>query len=206
MRSEVSSISLQTRSCAASNSPLTCFWSYHEPGTAWHNQVTEQETDDTADPELRQALAAARSQPGRRATGAHSPLYEWLWARYNGMAPELNPPRTPNWTALAKTFGALGVFDAKGQSPKPVTVRQTWAKVSRAKGTVVAGGVPRRRRGKNPAATAEPPAIQAQAPLPTPSQLPPGIQPAEPDPPEGRYQFRFAGGPKVWTKDEPKPE
>ncbi len=39
-----------------------------------------------------------------------------------------------------------------------------------------------------------------------PAQLPPGIQPVEPDPPEGRYQFRLAGGPKVWTKDEPKPE
>ena len=108
--------------------------------------------------------------------------------------------------ALAKTFGALGVFDAKGQPPKPVTVRQTWAKVSRAKEVVLAGNVPRRRRGNNPTAAAEPLAIQAQAALPTPSQLPPGIQPAAPDPPEGRYQFRLAGGPKVWTKDEPKPE
>ena len=128
------------------------------------------------------------------------------------MAPELNPPRTPNWTALAKTFGTLGVFDAKGQAPKPITVRQTWAKVRRAKGVVALGGVPHGRRGKNPAAAAEPPADQAQATMPTPAttptpaQLPPGIKPVEPDPPEGRYQFRLAGGLKKWGKDEPKPE
>jgi len=56
--------------------------------------VTEQGSGDTADPELREAVAAARSHLGKRATGAHSPLYEWLWARYSGMAPELNPPRS----------------------------------------------------------------------------------------------------------------
>ena len=44
------------------------------------------------------------------------------------------------------------------------------------------------------------------ATTPTTAQLPPGIKPVEPDPPEGRYQFRLAGGLKKWGKDEPKPE
>ena len=166
--------------------------------------MAERDTDDTTDFELRQALAAARSHVGRRSTGTHSPLYEWLWARHDGMAPELNPPRTPNWAALAKTFGALGVFDAKGQPPKPVTVRQTWVKVSRAKGG--AADVSRQRRGKIVAVASNPSAAQAKATLPAPDRHPPDIQPAEPEPPGGRHKFRLAGGPKIWSKDEPKPE
>jgi len=162
--------------------------------------VTEQGPGDSADPELREAVTAARLQLGKRATGAHSPLYEWLWARYNGMAPELNPPRTPNWTALAKTFGALGVFDGKGQAPKPVTVRQTWAKVNRAKEVVALGGVPQRRRGRNPAAGIEPPAPSTPGDAVSAARLgmlPPGIEPPEKAP--RRYTFEFASA-KDWTK------
>ncbi len=172
--------------------------------------MTDQGPGDKADPELHEAVTAARLQLGKRTTGAHSALYEWLWTRYSGMAPELNPPRTPNWTALAKTFGALGVFDGKGQAPKPVTVRQTWVKVNRAKELIALGGAPRRRRGKNLTAAAEPLAAQAQAipstpaaPLPAANlgMLPHGIEPAEEAPP--RFTFKFASA-KDWTKEPNK--
>ncbi len=119
------------------------------------------------------------------------------------MAPELNPPRTPNWTALAKTFGALGVFDGKGQTPKPVTVRQTWVKVNRAKELIALGGTPPPRRGKNPTAHAQatpsPPATTP--PAANLGMLPPGIEPAEKEPP--RFTFKFASA-KDWTKEPNK--
>lgn len=200
------------RSCFVSDSLLTYFGVHQAPRTEWHIQVTDQEPDDATDPEFREVVAAARLHSGKPTTRKHSALYEWLWTRYSGMARELNPPRTPNWAALANKFGALGILDGKGQAPRPITVRQTWAKVKQAKKAVALGGVTRRWGGENPAAVAAPPAAQPQATPPTPAttpmpaQLPPGIEPAEPDPPEGRYRFRLAGGPKVWTKDEPKPE
>jgi len=156
--------------------------------------------DGGKDATLQEILSLARVPAGKR-TSQRSPLYEWLWARHDTLAADLNPPRVPNWTLMAEGFARQGIMDGKGQPPTPTVIRKTWGKVNQAKGVRL-----RRRVDKNPDAVAEPPAIQAQAPLPTPSQLPPGIQPAEPDPPEGRYQFRFAGGPKVWTKDEPKPE
>lgn len=165
--------------------------------------MTVQGPDDITDPELREAVAAARLQLGKRATGAHSPLYEWLWTRHSGMAPELNPPRTPNWTALAKTFGALGVFDGKGQAPKPVTVRQTWVKVNRAKELIALGGTPPRRRSKNPTAHAQasPSTPAATVPAANLGMLPPGIEPAEKEPP--RFTFKFASA-KDWTKEPNK--
>jgi len=144
------------------------------------------------DATLQEILSLARVPAGKR-TSQRSPLYEWLWARHDTLAADLNPPRVPNWTLMAEGFAKQGIMGGKGQPPTPTVVRKTWGKVNQAKGVRL-----RRRVDKNPAAVAAPSAGQAQ--------LPPGIQPAEPDPPAGRYQFRFAGGPKVWTKDEPKPE
>ncbi len=175
--------------------------------------MTAQEPDDAKGPGFHKIIAAARAQPGKPGGAQHSPLYEWLWAHYSDMASELNPPRTPNWVALAKQFGALGVFDGKGQVPRPITVRQTWSKVNRDKEVVAAGGLPRRRRGKGSALAPvlaveriERPANQAQPTTPTPAQPSPGIETVEPAPPEGRYQFRLAGGVKKWTNTEPEQE
>ena len=155
---------------------------------------------------MQEILSLARAPAGQRIS-QRSPLYEWLWIRHDTLAADLNPPRVPNWTLMAQGFAKQGIMDGKGQPPTPTVVRKTWGKVNQAKGVRL-----RRRAGKNPAAVAAPSAAQPQAipptpaTTPTPAQLPPGIQPVEPDPPEGRYRFRLAGGPKVWTKDEPKPE
>ena len=156
--------------------------------------------DGGKDAALQEILSLARAPAGTR-TSQRSPLYEWLLARHATLAADLNPPRVPNWTLMAEGFARQGIMDGKGQPPTPTVVRKTWGKVNQAKGVRL-----RQRRSKNPAAVAASPVAQAHATPPTPAQLPPGIQPVEPDPPEGRYQFRLAGGPKVWTKDEPKPE
>lgn len=162
--------------------------------------VSGEGQDGGEDASLQEILSLA-FVPAAKRTFQRSPLYDWLWARHDTLAAALNPPRLPNWTLMAEGFAKQGIMDGKGKPPTPTVLRKTWGKVNQAKGVRL-----RQQRGKNPATVAEPPAVQAQATLPTPAQLPPGITAAEPDPPEGRYQFRLAGGPKIWTKDEPKPE
>ena len=143
-------------------------------------------------PDLQAVVAAARTTTGRSGGPRHSPLYEWLWARYSDMAVELNPPRTPNWAALADQFGALGVFDGKGGPPLAVTVRQTWGKVRQQKQAVAAGEVKARKpRGKVPASqTATPEAAAQPAP---PQRYPADVQPVDDDAPV-RPTFRLSGG------------
>lgn len=168
--------------------------------------VSGEKRDDGEDATLQEILSLARV-PAAKRTSQRSLLYEWLWARHDTLAAALNPPRVPNWNLMAEGFAKQGITDGKGQPPTPTVVRKTWGKVNQAKGVRL-----RRRQDKNLAAVAEPSAAQAQATpptpaaIPTPAELPPGIQPAEPDPPQGRYQFRLSGGPKIWSKDEPKPE
>lgn len=141
--------------------------------------------------ELQQVLEAARTTTGRPGGRKHSPLYEWLWARHKDMAVELNPPRTPNWTALAKQFGALGIFDGNGKAPKPVTVRQTWVKVDRDMGVVGAEPIRKPRGRANPQPRTPKPASEAPA-----SAARPVENPAETPP-----RFAFAK-PKDWTKTD----
>ena len=74
-------------------------------------------------------LAAAKT----RRRGGHSPIYEWFWSHYQEVAPELTPPRTPNWAAMAKQFGAEGILDGLGKEPTATTVRQTFWRVQRDK-------------------------------------------------------------------------
>lgn len=115
--------------------------------------------------ELQEVLEAARTTIGRPRGRRHSPLYEWLWARHKDLIVELNPPRTPNWTALAKQFGAMGIYDGEGKEPKPVTVRQTWVKVDRDMGAV--GAVPiRKPRGRASRQEQPPPTPASPAPVP----------------------------------------
>lgn len=156
-----------------------------------------------------QAILSAARAPAARRGPQHSPLYEWLWARHGTLAAELNPPRTPNWKAIAERFAKMGVLDGKGQPPTPVVVRKTWVKVNRAKEVVAGGGVPPRRKGRKPAAGAERPADQARPGPSTPApatpaaslgMLPPGIEPPEEAP---KYTFKFAKA-KDWTKETDK--
>jgi len=161
--------------------------------------VSAESREGAEDASLQEIMAAARAPAARRAP-RHSPLYEWLWARHTTLAAELNPPRTPNWTAVAEGFAKLGVVDGKAQPPTPVVVRKTWTKVSRAKEVVALGGVLQRRRGRNPATEAGQPASSTPGgavPAARLGMLPPGIEPPEEAP--RRYTFQFASA-KDWTK------
>lgn len=100
-------------------------------------------------------------------------------------------------------------MDGKGQPPTPVVVRKTWLKVSRAKGVVASGVVPR-RRGKHPAPGPERLAGQPQPAPSTPANaspsvnngmLPSGIEPPEEEPPKYTFEFMSA---KDWTKETDK--
>lgn len=151
------------------------------------------------DASLQEIMVAARAPAARRGP-RHSPLYEWLWAHHATLAAELSPPRTPNWTAVAEGFAKLGIVDGKAQPPTPVVVRKTWTKVSRAKEVVALGGVPQRRRGRNPATGVGQPAPSTPGGAVSAARLgmlPPGIEPPEEAP--RRYTFQFASA-KDWTK------
>lgn len=155
--------------------------------------------------DLDSIVAAARQRSSGR--GGRSPVYDLMWDNHAQLTPELNHPRRPNWPAVAQALGDQGVLDGAGQAlaaTSAETVRKTWWKVCRDKEAVAAGTTQRRRRAKQAQAASSPPA--SAGPVGKDGLLPPGIEPVEPDPPEGRYQFRLAGGPKIWTKDEPKPE
>lgn len=85
------------------------------------------------------------------------------------------------------------------------TVRKTWWKVCRDK-EAMAAGTTGQRRAKQGQAAPLPPSPASAGSAGACGVLPPGIEPVEPDLPDGRYQFRLSGGPKIWTKDELKPE
>ncbi len=160
--------------------------------------------------DLGSVVAAARQRsPGR---GGRSPVYDLMWDNHAQLAPELNHPRRPNWPAVAQALGDQGVLDGTGQllaATSAETVRKTWWKVSRDKAAVAAGTV--RRRSKAPAAVAGQPAVPASQALPGPVMPAPQFPAFEPVEAveveqEPKYQFRFAGGPKKWTKEDPAPE
>jgi len=163
--------------------------------------VSGEGQDGKEDANLHQIVSLARV-PAKRRGPRHSPLYEWLWARHDTLAVELNPPRTPNWKAVAEGFAELGVVDGKGQMPTPVVVRKTWLKVSRAKAAVASGVLPR-RKGKKPAGPLQPaPSTHAHAASAVNNgMLPPAIEPPEEEPP--KYKFEFASA-KDWTKEPNK--
>ncbi len=163
--------------------------------------------DGEADVDLDSIVAAARQRsPGQR--GGRSPVYDLMWDHHTRLALELSRPRRPNWAAVAQSLGNQGVLDGVGQAlaaTSAETVRKTWWKVCRDKEAVAAGTIGQRRSKQGQAAPL-PPSLASAGPTGGNGPLPSGIEPTELNPPEGRYQFRFAGGPKIWTKDEPKPE
>jgi len=151
---------------------------------------------------LERIIAAARTPAGKNGAG-HSELYEWFWARYDELVPNLAPPRTPNWSRIAEEFATLAergepVRDGGGQAPKAITCRQTWGKVVRGK-ELIKNGNPLPRRQKN-VTLPEPPAPTLSNI--SPARMPVSELPHEADPDdEGSDGFvlQLAGGPKTWT-------
>ena len=141
--------------------------------------------------DLASILAAARKRsPGER--GGRSSVYQLMWDDHAHLAPELNPPRRPNWRAVAEVLGRQGLLDGAGQAltaASAETVRKTWWKVNRDKQAVATG------EGRRPRAAA--PSQAAPAPSAAKGMLPPGVEPAEEEPP--RFTFQFARA-KDWTK------
>lgn len=148
-------------------------------------------------------LAVLKRQPSK-VRGGHSPVYLWLWRHHEHLKGELTLPRRMNWSALADELGRRGIMDGDGKPPTAERTRKAWWQVGRDKEAAAAGTIQRRRRAKQAQAAPSPPANAG--PVGGSGLLPPGIKLVETDPPERRYQFRLAGGPKVWAKDEPKPE
>jgi len=142
-----------------------------------------------------------------------SPVYDLMWDNFAQLAPELNRPRRPNWQAVAKALGDQGILDGAGQAltaTSAETVRKTWWKVSRDKDAMAAGTMRRRQSTGQPTQAAGEAAKSVQATPSTPAatvpaanlgMLPPGIEPAEKEPP--RFTFKFASA-KDWTKEPNK--
>jgi len=142
-----------------------------------------------------EVLAAARRPAGRWGGAGRSPLYEWLWARFDALSVELSPPRRPNWRSVADALAAraaagdTAVLDGWGEVPGPETVRQTWWRVRKDKAAAVAVTAA-------PSRPAEPP-----VPLPQPVAARPVESPTRHDdrqtPPPTR-RFSMGARPKRW--------
>ena len=63
--------------------------------------------------------------------GLSAPIFVWFWARRAVLAPVLNG-RAPDWVAVARGLGKIGVLDAAEAEPTPAICRQAWARVLRA--------------------------------------------------------------------------
>jgi hypothetical protein len=96
-------------------------------------------TGKACDAGVNDVLAAARRPAGRWGGAGCSPLYEWLWARFDALSAELSPPRRPNWRSVADALAAraaagdTAVLDGWGEVPGSETVRQTWWRVRKDK-------------------------------------------------------------------------
>lgn len=89
--------------------------------------------------------------------GVRSPLYRWMKKNHDQLTAAFEET-PPSWSALAATFGRLGLTDRDGNTPTPKVARQTWYRVRL---DVVAG----RTRRKGP----------AQMPL-GPREVAPGVE------------------------------
>ena len=141
-------------------------------------------------------LAALKRQPSRM-RGGHSPIYLWLWRHHERLKGELNLPRRTDWPALAGELGKRGIVDGNGKPPTAERTRKAWWQVNRDKEALAAGTIRRRRKLVQPAPSTPAPA----APAAERGMLPPGIEPAEEEPP--KYTFKFAKA-KDWTKETDK--
>ncbi|MBB5696045.1 hypothetical protein FHS87_004113 [Roseomonas pecuniae] len=124
---------------------------------------------------LHAILAAAKRRPAGGTRKAHSPLYEWMWAHASDLVAELNPPRTPNWQAIAEEFQRAQVTDGQGRPPTAERVRKTWWKV-RADRRAQEGGEAVRQA---PRRAVLPPPVQ-ETPAPQPAEASSEHEPASP--------------------------
>lgn len=174
---------VQTEPRRTSDEPSTDRWRARRPRKACDAGVDE-------------VLAAARRPAGRWGGAGHSPLYEWLWTRFDALSGELSPPRRPNWRSVADalaaraTAGDTSVLDGWGEVPGPETVRQTWWRVRKDK---AAAAVRAASAGK----PAEPP-----PPLPRLAPVRPTSVPiqreASPTPTSAR-RFSMGARPRPWS-------
>jgi hypothetical protein len=149
-----------------------------------------------ADAGLDAVLSAARRPAGRWGGAGHSPLYEWLWTRFDALSGELSPPRRPNWRSVADALAAraaagdTSVLDGWGEVPGPETVRQTWWRVRKDKAAAVA-------RAGSAGKPAEPlPPLPRCAPMrPTNSLI---QREASPTPTAAR-RFSMGARPRPWS-------
>ena len=163
--------------------------------------MTEQERKDKA-ADVADVLAALKRRPSKL-RGGHSPIYLWLWQHHDQLLGELVPHRT-DWSALAGELTSRGMVDGNGKPLTAERVRKAWWQVGRDKEAHAAGTVRRRRKPVQAGATPGKAGTRKAAATPAPDapvvnngMLPPGIEPAEAEPPT--YKFEFAK-PKDWTK------
>ena len=146
--------------------------------------------EDDKDVLLEKVLDAAQGGVGR------SPLYVWMWQRYDRLKGAFN---RPDWKKMAAEFEAAGITDAKGEGPSATTVRQTWWKVRRDKDALAA-----ERRRKVAAEGVRPP---APAPVADATPIPVSPRPIRnaPDPMPAGIEFREDAGDEFGLSGGPLP-
>ena len=60
--------------------------------------------------------------------GVRSPLYNWMKKNHDQLSAAFTET-PPSWSALAATFGKIGLTDRDGKVPTPKGARQTWYRV-----------------------------------------------------------------------------
>lgn len=60
--------------------------------------------------------------------GVRSPLYRWMKKNHDQLSAAFEET-PPSWSALAATFGKIGLTDRDGKAPNPKAARQTWYRV-----------------------------------------------------------------------------
>ena len=112
----------------------------------------------------------------------HSPLYLWMREHHATLQAEFEA-NGPQWAARAKAMADAGLLDGAGEKPTQRTAMQTWYRVCR-----------EQRQKRTPAPTA----ANAE-PLPSRAKPPPSVDSDDQVQPSG-FEFRFAGGPKIWDR------
>src|SRR4051794_25706736 len=125
----------------------------------------------TAD--FRKTVERIQLTPGVRKT-RRSDLYLWMFSRVDQLEPLITQW---TWETVAAAVCRLGIRDGAGNPPTAERCRKTWLAVRRAKGWM-----------ERPAASPPLPLIQ-----PAPGASDDG------GPPQN-FEFKFAGGPRDWTK------
>ena len=119
-----------------------------------------------------------------RGRGRRSPLFRWMWQRADDLRPLFEHGRTAWADVAAELPNTDEIRDGGDKRPTGERVRRTWYEVRLAKGW-----------------------ISRPAPDPTPMLVEILAKPVQPvtsasddDSPPQSFEFKFAGGPKDWTR------